>query len=219
MVVDTNQNSQKRGQTVSRAGRSRSNTAHSYKERYAVQDDPIPEYEQEPLPVRPSIRSAGRVPSSSHLAPTGAYHEAPVQTSPSRPHLVRSHTIQGPTIRRDVSPSAIRRDVTPQGRKPSFANDASMVRNQLRPSSRIQTDVFSDPSDASTANSTSPDRSPGARSISPATSHGSVLSRQASFQNLQGTTGSARKGPPPPPPSRSKKPAPPPPMKRADMRV
>lgn len=60
-------------------------------------------------------------------------------------------------------------------------------------------------------NSASPDRSYGERSVSPATSHGSVASRSNTFNAATG-----RKGPPPPP-NRAKKPPPPPPMKRADM--
>ncbi|RAL60775.1 hypothetical protein DID88_009880 [Monilinia fructigena] len=51
----------------------------------------------------------------------------------------------------------------------------------------------------------------GARSVSPATSHGSMGSRSASI-----SAANSRRAPPPPP-SRAKKPAPPPPMKRADI--
>ncbi|KAA8568545.1 hypothetical protein EYC84_007565 [Monilinia fructicola] len=84
----------------------------------------------------------------------------------------------------------------------------------LRPTARtniMSADVFNDPSDDSTLNSNSPDRSYGARSVSPATSHGSMGSRSASI-----SAANSRRAPPPPP-SRAKKPAPPPPMKRADI--
>jgi hypothetical protein len=61
------------------------------------------------------------------------------------------------------------------------------------------------------------DRSP----PSPATSHGSVASRAASWSQSTSdlaAPGSVKKAPPPPPPSRSKKPAPPPPpMKRSAL--
>ena len=157
----------------------------------------------EPEPVRPSIRSQGRVNSSSRIeSRLNTHDEYPQVESPPRPNFGRSATFQGPT--------AIYRESTPTSRKASVPNDVGSLRANLRPSNRINintNDVFSDPSDDSTLNSGSPDRSYGARSVSPATSHGSVASR---------TTSNTRKGPPPPPPSRAKKP-PPPPMKRADM--
>ena len=67
--------------------------------------------------------------------------------------------------------------------------------------------MFGDPSDDSTLNSASPDRSYRTRSVSPATSHGS---------DVQSRSANVRKAPPPPP-SRTKKPPPPPPVKRADI--
>jgi hypothetical protein len=163
----------------------------------------------EPEPVRPSIRSNGRVPSSSRLETrlerantNDDYYDAPIS---QRSNISRSSTFQGPTsIYRESPISAT------VSRQNSNFSDA---RGNLRPVSRINTerpDVFGDPSDDSTLNSASPDRSYGARSVSPATSHGSGGSRTAMTTN-------GRKGPPPPPPSRAKKPPPPPPMKRADM--
>ncbi|KAI9896805.1 hypothetical protein N3K66_007827 [Trichothecium roseum] len=69
-------------------------------------------------------------------------------------------------------------------------------------------DVFGD--DTSTASgSGSPDYGDG-RSLSPATSYGS-LSRSA------GSIGAARKAPPPPPPNRAKKPAPPVPARKENL--
>jgi len=73
------------------------------------------------------------------------------------------------------------------------------------------------------------------RSLSPAGSQGSAVSRGTTYSGYNGATGtytnggfggsngnglaaSGRKGPPPPPPSRNKKPPPPPPMKRVDLR-
>jgi len=163
--------------------------------------------EQETL--RPSIRSTGRVASSSRLSVQPEYPESPV--SPIRPNMGRSQTFQGPT--------SIQRETTPvNGRQGSVPNDPGVLRNQLRPTNRTYTgnDVFGDPSDESTMNSGSPDRSWGERSISPATSHGSVTSRSASYTTLPSAT-NGRKGPPPAPPARSKKPPPPPPMKRAEF--
>jgi hypothetical protein len=168
------------------------------------------------LPVRPSIRSQGRVASSSRLdTRLDTHDEYPQVESPQRPNFGRSSTFQGPTT--------IYRASTPVngGRKASVPSDPAALRQQLRPASRINTngpDVFGDPSDDSTMNSGSPeDRSYRERSVSPATSQGSVASRTQSFSTLNGAT-NGRKGPPPPPPSRAKKPAPPPPpMKRAEI--
>ena len=183
----------------SRKSRSRSNTAHSYNDRYEEPD--------EPLPVRPSIRSNGHVTSSSRLDTHQEQPDSPV--SPARPNWGRSLTFEGPT--------SIHRTTTPvNGRTPSLPTDAGQLRVQLRPTNRIytgNTDVFGDPSDESTANSASPDYSYRDRSVSPATSLGSVASRTASYNN---GASAGKKGPPPPPPSRAKKPPPPPPMKRAE---
>ncbi|OBT79821.1 hypothetical protein VF21_01405 [Pseudogymnoascus sp. 05NY08] len=202
---------QKRAQSTTRANRSRSNTAHSYKERYAAHEEPIPEFD------RPAIRSSARVSSGTYLSPTTS-HEAPPPLPSNRPHLARAHTIEPP-----------RRDITPPGRQSSFASDAGVARDRLRPTSRIRTaDLFGDPSDDSAAYSGT-DRSPRAGSVSPATSAGSGaggdVSRKGSWTNLRGgvngnvnaAQGVVKKGPPPPPPSRGRKiaPPPPPPMKRA----
>lgn len=163
--------------------------------------------------VRPTIRSQGRVPSSSRLdTRLDTHDEYPQAESPGRPNFGRASTFQGPI--------AIYRESTPVSgyRKQTVPQDPGSLRAQLRPSSRVNTggsDVFGDPSDDSTLNSASPDRSYSARSVSPATSHGSVGSRTASYSTLNNAT-NGRKAPPPPP-SRAKKPPPPPPMKRAEI--
>lgn len=168
----------------------------------------------EPEPMRQAIRSQGRVASTSRLdtRQDSTYREEYSPVEPRRPNMGRSSTFQGPTAMYRESPSV------PENRKTSIPNDVGSMRAQLRPANRVNTgglDVFGDPSDDSTLNSASPDRSYGARSVSPATSHGSVASRTAP-QALT-TAPNGRKGPPPPPPSRNKKPPPPLPMKRADM--
>jgi hypothetical protein len=198
------------------APRSRANTAHDYAERYSAHDEPpMPEE-----PVRPSIRSQARVPSASTRSNTQvnspdeySEYDYPAPREPRRPTVgARSSTFQGPT--------AIYRELTPDSRKPQVPHDVGNLRAGLRPSNRVNTggDLFGDPSDDSTMNSASPDRSYGERSVSPATSHGSVASRSASYGALCNTT-NGRKGPPPPPPSRTgaKRPPPPLPAKRADM--
>lgn len=132
----------------------------------------------------------------------GEYYESPTE---QRPNISRASTFQGPTAIYRESP------ISATSRQNSNIGDIGTIRGQLRQTNRINTggaDVFGDPSDESTLNSASPDRSYGARSVSPATSHGSVGSKS-------GTNG--RKAAPPPPPSRAKKPPPPPPMKRAEI--
>jgi hypothetical protein len=168
-------------------------------------------------PIRPSIRSQGRVASASRLNPQMnspddySEYDAPAPRSPRR-SAARAATFQGPT--------SIYRELTPVSdtRKHQVPHDVGNLRATLRPSNRVHTggDLFGDPSDDSTMNSASPDRSYGERSVSPATSHGSVASRTASYPTLNNTS-NGRKGPPPPPPSRAKKPPPPPPVKRADI--
>ncbi|PQE28148.1 bar domain-containing protein [Rutstroemia sp. NJR-2017a BBW] len=206
-----NSAAQQRQQPRRHEGRSRSNTAHSYSERYSTYEEPIPEQEA----PRPSIRSGNRVVSSGRVASTSRLSHHPQEDysppdSPQRPSISRSSTFQGPTSMYRESPSSSRMNSVPP------PSDVGSLRATLRPTARnniMSSEVFADPSDDSTLNSNSPDRSYGARSISPATSHGSINSRSTSQSAANG-----RKAPPPPP-SRSKKPAPPPPMKRSDMSV
>lgn len=246
-LIRYRQKRQQANTSLSRAGRPRSNTAHSYKDRFA--QDEIPEEQPSRPTISSSTRSAStaRSVSNSYLQPqpqhssSSSYYES--QNSPARPYISRSQTAQIPN--RDRTPSGQgRMAMPPVERKQSFASDAAQgnLRSFLRPTTaRISTqdnhqasgNVFNDPSDESNANSATSDRSPGGysgyshggRSVSPATSHGSAISRQASYNNLlQGQSGNAnggqgiqKKGPPPPPPSRSKKPGPPLPVKRSDM--
>ncbi|ESZ90788.1 hypothetical protein SBOR_8817 [Sclerotinia borealis F-4128] len=188
-------------------GRPRSNTAHSYSERYSTYEEPIPQQEA----LRPSIRSntprvnTARVVSTSGL---GRREEHSPPSSPQRPSVGRSSTFQGPTTHYRESPPSNRLTSAPP------VSEAGSLRASLRPNGRtniMSTDLFNDPSDDSTLNSASPDRSYGARSVSPATSHGSIGSRSASI-----SAANSRRAPPPPP-SRAKKPAPPLPLKRADI--
>jgi len=195
--------------------RSRSNTAHSYNDRYAVaHDEPVPE-----LP-KPSIRSNGRVASSTghdRLDPhdrVESHHDPESPESPARPTWGRAQTFEGPR--------SIGRSGTPLNgmRKTTVPEDPGLLRAQLRPPNRVNTggNLFGDRSDASTADSNSPDHSYRERSVSPATSHDSFVSRNATYPTAgTATPTSTRKGPPPPPPTRAKKPPPPPPMKRADV--
>lgn len=192
--------------------RSRSNTAHSYADRYnTVEEEP----EMPPPESRPSIRSNRAV--SSNVLPESPQRENQNYDGPSnRPMFNRSTTFEGPTqLYRDSSPIRM-------SRVPSDTLTMRTQRAQLRPVSRVVTggDVFDDPSDTSTfySNSTSsPDRYFGERAASPATSHGSIPSRNVSSSTLNAMTSNGKKGPPPPPPSRAKKPPPPPPTKRSAL--
>lgn len=219
--------------------RARSNTAHSF---YAEPPTPEPE---PPLPQRPSIRSTGRVASSARLNTHDEerFHsysgdtetESPLRERPYG--TVRSNTFQGPT--------AIHRESTTPvgGRKFSIPIDAGAARANLRPPPS-RADLFGDndtDSDRSGRMLQTPDSGYRDRSVSPAGSQGSAVSRGTTYSGYNGATGThanggfvgagagagangngaatpGRKGPPPPPPSRNKKPPPPPPMKRVEMR-
>ncbi|MCJ1356579.1 MAG: hypothetical protein MMC33_006574 [Icmadophila ericetorum] len=206
-------------QNSRRPGRSRSNTAHSYAERFnAVEEEP----EMPPPERRPSIRS-NRALSSNYLPESPRRDNYDI--APTRPQHSRSTTFEGPSqLQRDTSPISAHR----LSRVPSDSLTMRTQRAQLRPVSRIVSgnDVFDESSDTSTfySNGTSsPDRYPDRyfdeRAPSPATSLGSLPSRTISSSALNGTPVNGRKAPPPPPPpSRAKKPPPPPPpMKRSAL--
>ncbi|KAI9818552.1 MAG: hypothetical protein M1827_000611 [Pycnora praestabilis] len=200
------------GRDNKRQPRSRSNTAHSYLDRYSTLEEEPPMPEPEP---RPSIRSNRAIASSTVLDPPR--RELPGLDYPPRPSVSRSTTFEGPTqLHRDSSPIAAPR----MSRIPSEPLALTTNRSQLRPISRISnsSDVFGDYNDDSTFHSnSSPDRSYGERSTSPATSYGSGPSRTASSTTLNAGFPNSKKAAPPPPPSRAKKPPPPPPMKRSAL--
>lgn len=136
------------------------------------------------------------------------YAESPPRGTYSRPALSRVPTFEGPTkLRQDPAPS--------QWIQQRAASEN--LGGYSRGSGRISADPYADSEEASSYGRSSPERTlTGGRSISPATSHGSVRSRQASATNISTLSSlGSRKAPPPPPPSRNKKPPPPPPpMKR-----
>ncbi|OCL09122.1 BAR-domain-containing protein [Glonium stellatum] len=188
-----------------RVTRSRSNTAHGYADRYnQAEEEPMPE----PRIQIPKLSSRGISPGPSHDYQT----QSPGGYS-SRPSANRANTFEGPSrIQRDLSPAPMPR-IT---RVPTESSIIMANRAQLRPVRRptAPADSFADPYDDSyeESNGSRRDRSP----PSPATSHGSVPSRAASWTAAE--TPGAKKAPPPPPPSRAKKPPPPPPpMKRSAL--
>ena len=167
-----------------------------------------------PPDTRPSIRS-NRAVSSYHPTEPQQRDFANVESS-ARPVFNRSTTFEGPSsLHRDISPVSGSR----LSRVTSDSLSNPPHRMQLRPTKGIaHYDGFGDPSDDSVFNSnSSPDRSYGERSISPATSQGSLPSRTASSTTLNAGASNGKKAPPPPPPSRSKKPPPQPPIKRSAL--
>jgi hypothetical protein len=130
-----------------------------------------------------------------------------------RPPYGRTTTFEGTSrsSTRDMSP------LPRLTRVPTEPTSVLASRAGLRPVR--QTSTFDDQyaEEYAGTNGNRRDRSP----PSPATSHGSVASRAASWSQSTSdlaAPGSVKKAPPPPPPSRSKKPAPPPPpMKRSAL--
>jgi hypothetical protein len=194
-----------------RQTRSRSNTAHTFGD----------ESQAPSLECRPAIRS-NRVASSHHPHDIPSHEIHHHGLGPGRAGINRSTTFEGPTqLHRDSTTASI----TKMARFGSENVDMRTQRAQLRPCGRITTayDQSMEISDDSTFNGgSSPDRSydeRSQRSASPATSHGSVPSRTASYSTLDPCIQAGKKQAPPPPPSRGKKPPPPPPppMKRSAL--
>lgn len=182
-----------------RPTRIRSDTAHSYSERY----DPLQEELASVTENRPPLRSSRAIAEPSTRDPYQPSNSCP------RPILSRTPTFEGPTQLRQEHSSA-----GPQWIQRTTSDSLTAQRNSSYfSSSRFPADPYAD-SEASSYGRSSPERNYGDRSSSPATSYGSVASRRPSSVALN-NTGLSKKAPPPPPPSRSKKPPPPPPpMKR-----
>ena len=187
--------------------KSRSNTAHSFVDRYnAVDEEPPP-----PSQPRPTIKTS-RTASHRLPEPATAEYEDVVRT---RPNFGRSTTFEGPTqLRRDISPA----DGPRMSRIPSDTLTIRTTRSQLRTVNKSvpEDDIFNDRDDSTHFSNSSPDRSYGDRSVSPATSHGSLPSGAVTSTTM---TAAGKKGPPPPPPSRAKKPPPPPPPAKRSILV
>jgi len=155
--------------------------------------------------TRPSIRSNKTIATP--------YADSPPRETYQRPVLSRVPTFEGPAqLRQEHSPVASQwiQQRTASENLGGFGRRSS---TQVG-SGRISADPYADSEEVSSYGRSSPERMfSGGRSISPATSHGSVVSRQPSATNMN--TLGLKKAPPPPPPSRAKKPPPPPPpMKR-----
>ncbi|KAJ5981253.1 hypothetical protein N7522_013674 [Penicillium canescens] len=190
---------------VRRPTRARSNTAHSYQERY----EPLQEELVNATEARPPIRSSKTI--ATHYADS-----PPRETyTASRPVLNRVPTFEGPTqLRQEQSPAAsqwVQQRTASENSVGYGRRSSTQVGN-----GHVSADPYADSEEVSSYGRSSPERMfGGGRSISPATSHGSVVSRRPSATNMS-TLGLSKKAPPPPPPSRAKKPPPPPPpMKRS----
>lgn len=187
----------------SRTTRSRSNTAHGYAERF----NPVEE-EPEPSPPRmtiPKLPSRSRSPAPDMAGSPGAYA--------LRPALSRTSTHDSYANGRDDSPAR---------RLTRIPTDSSVIsnRNNLRPVR--QQNAFADDHEDDEYNGTGSnsrrDRSPPSPDHSSQGS-GRVMSRAASWSQIDaGAASTGGKRAPPPPPSRAKKPPPPPPpMKRSAL--
>ncbi|OQE12341.1 hypothetical protein PENVUL_c001G06225 [Penicillium vulpinum] len=191
-----------------RPARPRSNTAHSYLERY----EPLQEEVMNATETRPVIRST--------RSTTKLYAESPPRETYgntgnlSRPVLNRIPTFESPSqLRQDQSPVSSQW-IQQRTASENLGGFGRRSNTQIG-NGRLTADPYADPEEASSYGRSSPERMfSGGRSISPATSHGSsVVSRRPSANNLNSI--GSKKAPPPPPPSRSKKPPPPPPVKRS----
>lgn len=222
-----------------RGGRSRSNTAHSYHERYApvVEEPPPPMPTQEP---RQTLRSSRTTPTYLAESPP---HSRSRDYSPdagvggSRPSYSRTPTFEGPSqMRRDHSPVPSQRI----SRVPSDSNVMRNTRAQLRtvsgPAAASAADPYGNHSNNINNNNNyaadenyyngfyttggggsgnSPDGylAPEFPVSSTASPNGSGTSTPS----VTGTSPNSKKGPPPPPPSRAKKPPPPPPPVKRNL--
>lgn len=150
---------------------------------------------------RAPIRSSRIIATESSPRDTHSSNSFP------RPLLNRTSTFEGPTqLRQDPSPPG------PQWIQRTTSDNLTPRRSSTYISnSRFLADPYAD-SESSSYGRSSPERTFGNRSSSPATSHGSVASRGGPSSTPATLY---KKAPPPPPPCRSKKPPPPPPMKRS----
>lgn len=137
-------------------------------------------------------RSEQRYMPSSNSVELPAREAFATESNTQRPDINRMSTFEGPT----------------QLRQTSENHAGSRASSQIRPVTRISSDPYADSSEVGYYRRPSPEYQHRDRSVSPATSHGSAMSRTASGNTLNGV---ANKRAPPPPPPRSKKPPPPPP--------
>lgn len=160
--------------------------------------------------TRPPIRSNRSITPYAESPPRETYGNT---SGATRPVLSRVPTFEGPAqLRQEQSPVAsqwIQQRTTSENLGGFGRRSSTQVG-----SGRLSADPYADSEEVSSYGRSSPERMfGGGRSISPATSHGSVPSRRPSATNLN--TMGLKKAPPPPPPSRAKKPPPPPPVKRS----
>ncbi|GIK00491.1 hypothetical protein Aspvir_004516 [Aspergillus viridinutans] len=191
-----------------RTGRARSNTAHSYHERY----EPLHEELTNSVGPRPIIRSDRH---TSSVPPTLPVREAyPAETPYQRPVLNRTSTFEGPSQLRQLQPSG---SSSWQSRATSENFISRRDSSQPRPVSMMPDNPYTDLYEESTAHVNSHSDVFCQGRLSPS-SYGNAISRRASSGTLN-SSALNKKAPPPPPPSRAKKPPPPPPTKRPMLSV
>ncbi|CEL09950.1 Putative BAR domain protein (AFU_orthologue; AFUA_5G06340) [Aspergillus calidoustus] len=185
--------------TTHRGTRSRSNTGHSFHERY----EPLHEEQTNAAESRPIIRS-----NTHTLVESPARKVYGQDTSPHRPVLNRTPTFEGPAQLRHVQEHPASTQWASRANSENFITRRNSV--QVRPASR----VIPEPADDAGYHSGSvSDRSDNGWLEPRASPFGNSVSRRTSSSTLNSFP-AHKKAPPPPPPSRAKKPAPPPPMKR-----
>ncbi|KAL2865670.1 BAR domain protein [Aspergillus lucknowensis] len=176
-----------------RGTRSRSNTAHSYQDRY----EPLHEEHTNDVQSRHVIRS-----NTHSVVETPIRKVYAQETSPHRPVLNRTPTFEGPTQLRQGQEQPLRTQWASRVNSENFITRRNSV--QVRPISRV---VPESAEDVGYHSGSVSDRSDNGWHESRASPFDSSVSRRTSSNTLN------KKAPPPPPPSRAKKPAPPPPMK------
>ncbi|KAL4807810.1 hypothetical protein BDV18DRAFT_136105 [Aspergillus unguis] len=182
-----------------RGTRSRSNTAHSYHDRF----EPLHEEQPNGVEARPVIRSHAHGFAETPIRKTYAQ-----ETSPHRPVLNRTPTFEGPTQLRQVQEHPVAPQWAHRANSENFVSRRDSV--QTRPISRV---IPEPAEDAGYHSGSVSDRSDNSWPDNRQSPFSSTVSRRTSSTTLNGGF-AQKKAPPPPPPSRAKKPAPPPPMKR-----
>jgi hypothetical protein len=138
---------------------------------------------------------------------------------PAKDAFVTEANCQRPDVNRAStfeSPMHLRQEPW-QLRRTSENHGARRASSQIRPVNRVSSDPYVDSAEeTSSYRGTSPGYVPRGRSVSPAPSHGSAMSRTTSSGTLNGV-GVNKRAPPPPPPRSKKPPPPPPPMMKKPL--
>lgn len=160
---------------------------HSIDRYESLQDEPLNTSELRSIP-------------SNKMTELPARDNVPAEANCQRPDVNRASTFEG---------SILRQEQPWQSPRASENHSGRIAHSQIRPVNRVSSDPYAPSPEAGPFRDTSPDYIHRGRSVSPATSHRSAISRAESSNTTSGA--SMNKRAPPPPPPRSKKPPPPPP--------